>query len=80
MTLYRNSTGSSGIVAFTIHREAIIVEFRHGGKYLYDYDTTRREHVEETKVLASEVRRLATYINRKTLMISRGRRIFCGRA
>jgi len=64
MTSYGNSNGNSGIVAFDILREAIVVEFRHGGKYLYDYDTTGREHVEEMKLLALEGRGLARYINK----------------
>ena len=64
MTPYENSNGSSGIVAYEIQREAVVVEFRHGGKYLYDYDTTGRELVEEMKVLALEGQGLATYINR----------------
>ena len=61
MTPYGNSS-NSGIVAYEIQREAIVVEFRHGGRYLYDYDTTGREHVEKMKVLALEGRGLATYI------------------
>ena len=64
MTTYGNSAGTSGITAFEIRREAIVVEFRHGGRYLYDYDTTGREHVEEMKMLALEGRGLATYINK----------------
>ena len=64
MPAYGNATGNSGIVAYEIRRDAIIVEFFHGGKYLYDYDTTGREHVEEMKVLALEGRGLATYINK----------------
>ena len=64
MTPYGNSSGTSGVTAYEIQREAIVVEFRHGGKYLYDYDTTGREHVEEMKILALEGRGLATYINK----------------
>ena len=64
MTPYTNSSGKSGIVGFEIKREAILVEFRHGGKYLYDYETTGRGHVEDMKVLALEGRGLASYINR----------------
>ena len=64
MTPYGNIGAVSGVVAFEIRREAIVVEFRQGGKYVYDYDTTGREHVEEMKVLAFEGRGLATYINR----------------
>jgi hypothetical protein len=64
MTPYGNSSGTSGVIAYEIQREAIVVEFRHGGKYLYDYDTTGREHVEEMKVLALEGRGLASYVNK----------------
>lgn len=64
MTPYANSNSSSGIVAYAIEREAIVIEFRHGGRYRYDYETTGREHVEEMKVLALEGRGLATYINK----------------
>ena len=63
MTPYENASHKSGVIAYAILREAIVVEFRHGGKYLYDYDTTGREHVEEMKVLALEGRGLASYIN-----------------
>ena len=64
MTPYGNFNGNSGVIAYEIHREAIVVEFRHGGKYLYDHDTTGREHVEEMKLLALEGRGLAGYINK----------------
>ena len=64
MTPYGNSTGNSGVTGFEIRREAIVVEFRHGAKYVYDYATTGREHVEEMKVLALEGRGLASYINK----------------
>ena len=73
MTPYVNSSANSGVVAFEIRREAIVVEFRHGGKYLYDYDTTGREHVEEMKVLALEGRGLATYINKNVRMLFAGK-------
>ena len=64
MTPYGNRAGESGVLAYEIRRESIVVEFRHGGRYVYDYDTTGREHVEEMKVLALEGRGLATYINK----------------
>lgn len=64
MSPYANSNGNSGVVAYEIGREAIVVEFRHGGKYVYDYETTGRDHVEDMKVLALEGRGLASYINK----------------
>ena len=62
MTPYQNSSGTSGVTAFELQRQAIVV--RHGGKYVYDYDTTGREHIEEMKVLALEGRGLAGFINK----------------
>jgi len=64
MQPYGNWSATSGVVAFEIRNHSIVVEFRHGGKYLYDYDTTGGEHVENMKVLALEGRGLATYINK----------------
>ena len=64
MTPYGNANGKSGVTAYEIRREAIVVEFRHGGRYVYDFATTGRECVEEMKVLAIEGRGLATYINK----------------
>ena len=64
MTPYQNSSGNSGVTGYEIRRESIVVEFGQSGKYVYDYDTTGREHVEEMKVLALEGRGLATYINK----------------
>lgn len=63
MTPYGNSSGRSGVSSYEISDNAILIEFRHGGKYLYDYDAAGREHVEEMKVLAMEGRGLAGYIN-----------------
>lgn len=63
MTPYGNLNANSGVVAYEIQSEAIVIQFRHSGKYVYDYDTTGREHVEAMKVLALEGRGLATYIN-----------------
>jgi hypothetical protein len=65
MTPYGNLNGSSGIMAYEIRARSIVVEFRHGGKYLYDYDTPGETDIEEMKVLALEGSGLATYINRK---------------
>lgn len=64
MTPYTNSNENSGVVAYEIRRESIVVQFRSGDKYVYDYDTTGREHVEEMKTLALEGRGLATYISK----------------
>jgi hypothetical protein len=64
MTTYRNLSGTSGVVAYEIRDEAIVVQFRQRGKYLYNYDIPGREEVEEMKRLAAEGSGLATYINK----------------
>jgi hypothetical protein len=56
--------GSSGIAAYEIRDRSIVVEFKHGGRYVYDYDIPGRKEVEEMKVCALEGRGLTTYINR----------------
>ena len=62
MTAYENS--NSGVTAYEIRDDAIVVEFRQRGKYLYSNDNPGREEVEEMKRLALEGRGLATYINK----------------
>jgi hypothetical protein len=64
MTSYASSNGNSGVTGYEIRDNAILIEFRHGGKYLYDYDTTGSEHVEEMKSRAVEGHGLASYINK----------------
>jgi len=60
MTPYRNLSGGSGIVAYEIRDTSIVIEFRHGAKYLYDYDIPGRDHVNEMTALALEGRGLGT--------------------
>ena len=64
MTPYPNRSGTSGVNAYEIRDTSIVVEFRHGGTYLYDYNVPGREHVEEMKRLAKLGTGLATYINK----------------
>ena len=64
MTSYGNSSGKSGVSAYEICDEAILVEFRNGGKYLYDYGTPGEAEVEEMKRLAEDGSGLMTFINK----------------
>jgi len=64
MTSYTNSSGKSGVSAYEIYDNAILVEFRHGGKYLYDYDIPGEAEVEEMKRLAIDGSGLMTFINK----------------
>ena len=65
MTPYENLSGNSGVVAYEIRDDSIVVEFRAGGKYLYDNGTPGPAEVEEMKRLAKLGRGLATFINQK---------------
>jgi hypothetical protein len=64
MQPYRNLAGNSGIAAYEIRRDGIIVRFVNGGTYLYDDRAPGRAHVEEMKRLARSGRGLGTYISR----------------
>lgn len=64
MTPYKALSGDSGVTAFEIRETAIVVRFKHGGSYLYDYQTPGQTDVEEMKRLAVEGHGLATYINK----------------
>jgi hypothetical protein len=61
MQPYKNR--DSGIRAFEIHKSDIILEFKDGGGYLYDYVKPGRKHVEQMKKLALKGEGLATYVN-----------------
>lgn len=64
MTQYINSSGGSGIRSYEIRDRSIVIEFMHGGKYLYSYDRPGEAEVEEMKRLAVLGAGLATYINK----------------
>ena len=64
MQRYTDWGRSSGIVAFEIRDDGIVVQFRDGEKYLYNDEVTGAEHVAEMKRLARQGRGLATYINK----------------
>lgn len=63
MERYMSLTGDSGVVAYAVGTDSIVVEFRDGGRYRYDYASTGKAEVEEMKRLAVLGRGLATYIN-----------------
>lgn len=64
MQPYRNLAGNSGVEAFDILRDGILVRFVRGGTYLYDFRVTGRKHVEEMQRLARAGRGLSTYISK----------------
>ncbi|HYD85598.1 MAG TPA: hypothetical protein VEA63_16135 [Opitutus sp.] len=60
---YKDRSGDSGVRAYTIETDAIIVEFKSGGGYRYDSTAPGRRHVAAMKKLAQSGDGLATYIN-----------------
>jgi len=64
MTRYKNLSTDSGVTAYEIRDDSIIVEFKSGDKYLYSYDTPGKDAVEAMKVLASKGIGLSTYISK----------------
>jgi len=60
---YEDRNGDSGVLAYQSGPNFIIVEFKSGGGYRYDYTTPGRRHVEAMKKLPESGDGLATYIN-----------------
>ena len=63
MERYKNRSSDSGVVAYDVGPDFIVIEFRDGGRYRYDYVSTGKAEVEQMKRLAVLGRGLATYIN-----------------
>lgn len=60
---YRDVSGDSGILAYGIGPDFVVVEFKSGSAYLYNYAEPGRKHVEAMKQLARAGDHLTTYIN-----------------
>lgn len=63
MKRYRNLSNCSGVSAYRIEGDAILVEFTDGGVYEYNATAPGFHHVERMKQFAELGRGLATYIN-----------------
>lgn len=64
MQRYEDKTGNSGIAAFEIADVSILIEFKDGGLFRYDNDSTGRAQVEKMKKLARAGSGLNTFINK----------------
>jgi hypothetical protein len=64
MVRYRNSIGSSGVVAYEIGDDFIKVQFHDRKIYLYSYKSAGSHHIEQMKALAARGRGLNSYINK----------------
>ena len=63
MERYTNRSGGSGISAYEIGSDYIIVKFSSGTTYRYSYNKAGQSHVENMKRLASRGSGLNSYIN-----------------
>jgi hypothetical protein len=64
MKPYQNRSADSGVVAYEITDDSIVIKFRDGGIYRYDHAVTGKNEVEEMKRRALAGKGLATFINR----------------
>ena len=53
MIPYKALSGDSGVTSYGTDRDFIVVEFRDGSEYLYDYHTPGVREVESMKELAA---------------------------
>jgi hypothetical protein len=60
---YQDLSGGSGVAAYRIGHDSIVVRFKTGHGYLYTYASTGRSNVERMKLLAARGEGLATFIN-----------------
>ena len=63
MIRYLDRKGNSFILSYSIEEDSITVQFKDGGTYLYNYDSTGVKEVEQMKRLAEKGSGLNTYIN-----------------
>jgi hypothetical protein len=63
MQRYRNYSGTSGVRAFEIGADFIVLQYVSGPLYRYTYETVGRENVEEMKRLALKGSHLNAFIN-----------------
>jgi hypothetical protein len=64
MERYADRSGNSGIHAYEVRENAIAVEFKSDGVYLYTHESAGAEHVERMISLARAGRGLSAYISR----------------
>ena len=65
MQRYRNFSGTSGVKAFEIGPDFIVLQYVSGEPYRYTYETAGRENVEEMKRLALQGSHLNKFINQR---------------
>jgi hypothetical protein len=61
---YKNLDGNSGVAAYEIGRDSLVVQFQTGATYAYTYASTGRKNIEHMKRLALAGEGLSTFISR----------------
>jgi hypothetical protein len=64
MQPYQNLNGNSGVASYESGPNAITVQFRDGGTYVYDDTQPGADHVQRMKELAETGRGLSAYISK----------------
>lgn len=64
MTPYKNLSGNSGIQAYELGEDSIIVQFDDGSQYLYTCNSAGSSNIEEMKNLAESGSGLNSFINK----------------
>ena len=64
MRRYANRSGKSGVAAYELGDDSIVIEFTGGARYLYTEDSAGAGHIARMRALAAAGRGLATYISR----------------
>ncbi|MBS0420444.1 MAG: hypothetical protein JSR66_22245 [Proteobacteria bacterium] len=63
MEHYANRSGNSGVVAYEIGQDSIIVKFVDGWRYSYTYESAGTDNVERMKMLAAQGKGLSAFIS-----------------
>lgn len=61
---YKNLDGDSGVAAYEIGDDSILVQFKSGASYAYTYASAGRSNIEHMKRLAVAGEGLSTFISR----------------
>jgi len=64
MERYKNLGGDSGVTAYEIGDDSIVVQFNTGSVYLYNYQSTGKNNIEHMKELAIAGQGLNSFISR----------------
>ncbi len=63
MKRYKNKSGNSGIAAYQLLDDGIIIQFNDQSQYLYNHASCEKKTIQAMKKLAAEGIGLTTYTN-----------------